>query len=390
MKRARFRSERVAQIPPYMFAELNKKKAHLRASGVDVIDLGIGDPDLPTPEHILDKMEEELRRPENSRYPSYIGCVEFREAVARYYKRRYDVDLDPDTEVIALIGSKEGLANLIYAQIDPGDVTLLPDPCYLVYRKATLLANGRGHLLPLTEENRFLPDYTRLEADVLQRARLLLLNYPNNPTAAVADQSFYERTIRWACRHHIIVAHDFAYNEIGFHGYKPMSILQIPGAKEIAVELGSLSKTFAMTGWRIGYMVGHPEVIEAMATIKSNVDSGQFMAIQRTAAYALNGPRDFLQTYLDVYMKRQQTVLRGLKSLGIEVEAPKATFFVWAPIPAGETSSAQFAEKLLDTAGVVVTPGSAFGPHGEGYFRISLSVPTDRLQQAVDRMALFT
>lgn len=386
MKQLRFRSKRVEQIPPYMFAELNKKKNRLRANGVDLIDLGIGDPDLPTPEHVLDKMQEELRRPENSKYPSYIGCLEFREAVARYYMEMYGVELDPETEVIALIGSKEGLANLIYSQVDPGDVALIPDPCYPVYRMATLLANGEYCSVPLKRENGFLPDYAQIGDSALDRARLLFVNYPNNPTAAVADRAFYERTIEFARQHKLVVAHDFAYNEVGFDGYKPMSILQVAGAKDVAVELGSLSKTFSMTGWRIGYMVGNIEVIKAMTAVKSNVDSGQFTAIQRTAAYALNGPRDFLVKNLNIYKQRQQAVLSGLQTLGIEAEASAATFFVWAPVPAGEGSSAQFAETILEQTGVVVTPGVAFGAHGEGYFRISLSVPTDRLREAIERI----
>lgn len=386
MKQLRLQSNRVAQIPPYMFAELNKKKARLRADGVDLIDLGIGDPDLPTPEHVVNKMRDELNRPQNFKYPSYIGCQDYREAVARYYKERYAVDLDPDTEVIALIGSKEGLANLIYSLVDPGEVALVPDPCYPVYRMATILAGGAYHSLPLTLENGFLPDYTQIETSVLDRARLLLVNYPNNPTAAVADHAFYERTVAFARRHKLVVANDFAYNEIAFDDCRPPSILQIPGAKEVAVELGSLSKTFSMTGWRIGYMVGNKDVIKAMTTIKSNVDSGQFTAIQLAAAYALNGQREFLSDNMTVYKRRQQAVIAGLQSLGINIAPPQATIFVWAPVPDGEAGSAQFAGKILEQTGVVVTPGAAFGAHGEGYFRISLSVESSRLQEAIERI----
>ncbi|MFS8579347.1 MAG: LL-diaminopimelate aminotransferase [Novibacillus thermophilus] len=385
-KTLRFQSKRTSHIPPYMFAELNVKKARLKETGMDLIDLGIGEPGFSPPPHIIERLGEEIRKSENSMYPSYIGCREFREAVSRYYKERYDVELDPDTEVIALIGSKEGVANLILSQLDPGDLALVPDPCYPVYRMATLLADGECYSLPLKPENAFLPDYPEIEESVRERARLLVVNYPNNPTTATADRGFYERTVAFAKRHKTIVVHDFAYNEISFNGYEPVSILQVEGAKDIAVELGSLSKTFCIPGWRIGYAVGNRDAIHALKTVKSNTDSGQYSAVQRTAAYALNGPRAFLEENLKIYRKRQQVVVSGLREIGMEVAEPRATFFVWAPLPEEHSNSARFAEKVLEDTGVVVAPGAAFGSCGEGYIRLSLSAPTERLQEAIARM----
>ncbi len=381
----RFQSKRVAQIPPYLFAEINKKKAALIQSGVDVIDLGIGDPDLPTPAHIVDKLIEEMKDPKNLKYPSFVGCPEFRQAVASFYKRQYDVELDPDTEVLALIGSKEGLAHLIPTLIDPGDTVLIPDPGYPVYRMATYLANGEDYYMPLKQENNYEPQFDGIPEDIRQKAKLMFLNYPGNPTSATVDLAFFERAVSFAREHQIPIAHDSAYNMVTFDGYKAPSILQAAGAKEIAVEFGSLSKTYNMTGWRIGYIVGNKDIIKSLSTLKSNVDTGQFTPIQKAATFALNSDQSCITKHNQIYKERMDAMLDGLASIGVKVEPPKGSFFIWAPVPEGYTST-DFATQVLEQAGVIVTPGNAFGPSGEGYFRVSLSVPNERLYEAIHRI----
>lgn len=381
----RFQSKRVAQIPPYLFAEINKKKAALIQSGVDVIDLGIGDPDLPTPTHIVEKLIEEMQDPKNLKYPSFVGCAEFRQAVANFYKRQYDVELDPDTEVLALIGSKEGLAHLIPTLIDPGDMVLIPDPGYPVYRMATYLANGEDYYMPLKQENNYEPQFDMIPEDIRQKAKLMFLNYPGNPTSATVDLEFFDRAVSFAREHQIPIAHDSAYNMVTFDGYKAPSILEAAGAKEIAVEFGSLSKTYNMTGWRIGYIVGNKDIIKSLSTLKSNVDTGQFTPIQKAAAFALNSDQSCITKHNQIYKERMDAMLDGLASIGVKVEPPKGSFFIWAPVPEGYTST-DFATQVLEQAGVIVTPGNAFGPSGEGYFRVSLSVPNERLYEAINRI----
>ncbi|WP_409270261.1 LL-diaminopimelate aminotransferase [Neobacillus sp. SCS-31] len=381
----RYQSVRMDQIPPYMFAELGKKKAAMIKSGIDVIDLGIGDPDLPTPAHIVDKLVEEARKPENLRYPQFSGHPVFRKAVAEFYKREYGIELDPETEVLALIGSKEGLSHLVPAMIDPGEIVLVPDPCYPPYRMAAVLAGGMYHDMPMVKENGFLPDFEEIPENVLEKARLMFLNYPGNPTAAVADGPFFQNAVDFAKRKGIIIAHDSAYNKVAFSGYKPPSILEARGAKDVAVEFGSLSKTYCMTGWRIGYVVGNRDVIKALAVFKSNTDTGVFTPIQLAGAHALLSDQTCVDTHNDIYFARMKGMIEALQEIGIEVERPKASFFIWAPVPAGYSSSG-FAEAVLEQAGVIVTPGSAFGPSGEGYFRISLSVPNARLDEAIGRI----
>ncbi|MEW9674194.1 LL-diaminopimelate aminotransferase [Ammoniphilus sp. 3BR4] len=381
----RFQSKRVAQIPPYLFAEINKKKAALIQSGVDVIDLGIGDPDLPTPPHIVDKLIEEMQDPKNLKYPSFVGCAEFRQAVANFYKRQYDVELDPDTEVLALIGSKEGLAHLIPTLIDPGDTVLIPDPGYPVYRMATYLANGQDYYMPLKQENNYEPQFDLIPEDIRQKAKLMFLNYPGNPTSATVDLEFFDRAVSFAREHQIPIAHDSAYNMVTFDGYKAPSILEAADAKEIAVEFGSLSKTYNMTGWRIGYIVGNKDIIKSLSTLKSNVDTGQFTPIQKAAAFALNSDQSCITKHNQIYKERMDAMLDGLASIGVKVEPPKGSFFIWAPVPEGYTST-DFATQVLEQAGVIVTPGNAFGPSGEGYFRVSLSVPNERLYEAINRI----
>ncbi|MDZ5473888.1 LL-diaminopimelate aminotransferase [Bacillus sp. 31A1R] len=381
----KYQSDRVGQIPPYLFAEINKKKAKMMESGVDIIDLGIGDPDLPTPPHIVEKLVEEMNNPSNFKYPSFIGCTEFRQAVANFYQRQYGVNLDPETEVLALIGSKEGIAHIIPTLVDPGEYVLIPDPSYPVYRMATLLANGKYHNMPLLKENNFEPDFDLIPEEILRQSKLMFLNYPGNPTSATVDLSFFEKAIQFAKTRNIPIAHDSAYNMVTFDDYKAPSILQINGAKKYAVEFGSLSKTYNMTGWRIGYIVGNREIIKALSTYKSNTDTGQFTPIQKAAAFALNSDQSCIQTHNAIYKERMNAMLAGLKSIGIQVTPPKGSFFIWAPVPAGFTS-AEFVTNVLEQTGVILTPGSAFGPSGEGYFRVSLSVPSERLYEAVERI----
>jgi len=380
-----FKSKRLEQIPPYLFALINKKKAELIKSGVKVIDLGIGDPDLPTPKHIVAKLVEEMNNPANFRYPDYSGCWEFREAVADFYRRQYQVELDPETEVLALIGSKEGIAHLIPALTDPEDYVLIPDPSYSVYRMATLLANGKPFMMPLKEENNFQPVFEDIPEDVLKQAKLMFLNYPGNPTAATVDLPFFQKAIDFAKEHQFPIAHDSAYNMVTFDGYKAPSILQVKGAKDIAVEFGSLSKTYNMTGWRIGYAVGNKEILKSLSIVKGNTDTGQFIPIQKAAAFALQSNQTCIATHNLIYQERMDAVLNALETIGIAAKKPLASFFVWANVPQGFTS-VDFVDRVLEQTGVIVTPGNAFGPSGEGYFRISLSVPTQQLNEAIDRI----
>jgi len=355
------------------------------AEGVDIIDLGIGDPDIPTPSFIVDRLVKELANPENMRYPSFSGCDEFREAVAYFYKKEYGVDLDPKEEVLTLIGSKEGIAHLILAYIDEGDAVLVPDPSYPVYRMATYLSNGVVYEMPLLESNAYLPDYDTIPNDILEKAKIGLLNYPSNPTGASVDLDFFEKSVAFFKENNLILAHDAAYQLVTFDDYKAPSILQVPGAKDIAVEFGSLSKSFNMTGWRIGFVVGNREVIKKLATVKSNLDTSQFLPIQLAGATALTTDLDYLKERNDIYKERMSLMVEALKGIGIHTTVPRGGIFLWAKVPDGFTSST-FAEKMLEKAGVVVTPGTAFGEAGEGYFRISVSVPDDRLREAVERI----
>ncbi|MER2089712.1 MAG: LL-diaminopimelate aminotransferase, partial [Sporosarcina sp.] len=376
-----YQSNRMGQIPPYLFAEINKKKAAMIESGIDIIDLGIGDPDLPTPSHIVEKLMEEVQNPKNFKYPSFVGCVEFRQAVADFYARQYGVDLDPETEVLALIGSKEGIAHLIPTLIDPGDYVLIPDPSYPVYRMATLLANGQYYHMPLLKENNFEPDFSIIPPEIIERSKLMFLNYPGNPTAATVDIEFFNKAVDFARRYNIPIAHDSAYNMVTFSTYKAPSILEVEGSKDISVEFGSFSKTYNMTGLRIGYVVGNKQIIKALSVLKSNTDTGQFTPIQKAAAFALNSDQSCVVNHNNIYKERMAAMLEGLESIGIKVDPPKASFFIWAPVPEGYTST-EFVTNVLEQTGVILTPGNAFGPSGEGYFRISLSVPNGRLYEA--------
>ncbi len=378
-------AERLQQLPPYLFMEVDRLKSEVQARGVDIIDLGVGDPDLPTPPHILKRLNEAAWDPKNHRYPSYSGMNDFRRSVAAWYQRRFGVELDPLTEVVTLIGSKEGIAHFPLAFINPGDLALVTSPGYPVYHVGTLFAGGQTVYLPLRKENDFLPDLSAVSKETAKRAKVLYLNYPNNPTAAVADRRFFEHVVQWAKEHHLIVAHDAAYSEISYDGFQPMSFLEVPGAKEVGIEFHSLSKTYNMTGWRIGFAVGNAKLISGLSRIKSNVDSGAAQAIQWAGIEALEGPQDCLTELRAVYQRRRDLMVEGLKKLGFRVEAPKPTFYLWVEFPKGFTST-QTTLHLLEKAGIVTTPGNGFGQPGEGYFRISLTVPEERLEEAVNRL----
>jgi len=382
------RAGRIAKVPPYLFAEIDRKRREAVARGVDVISLGIGDPDLPTPEFIVERLTREARDPSTHRYPPYQGTADFRRAVALYYSQRFGVSLDPETEVIALIGSKEGLAHLTWAFVDPGDAALVTDPGYPVYGIHTLLAGGQVIPLPLSPDNDFLPDLDAVPEEARERATVMFLCYPNNPTAGTADLEFFARAVEFARRHDILLVHDSAYVEVTFDGYEAPSVLQVEGAREVAVEFGSLSKPFNMTGWRLGYAVGSRQAIEALGIVKTNTDSGQFEAIQRAGVEALTNPlsREFISGMRAVYQRRRDLALGTLLKLGCPVRLPRGSFYIWAPVPTGHTS-AGFATHVLERAGVIVTPGSAYGDRGEGYFRVSLTLPDERLEEAFQRLA---
>lgn len=376
---------RLKELPPYLFREIDRKKAAFRAEGADVIDLGIGDPDLPTPEHIIEAARGAAGDPANHRYPSYSGMMAFREAVADWYRQRFGVGLDPGREVLTLIGSKEGIAHFPLAFVDPGDVALIPAPAYPVYHTATLFAGGRSHFMPLVPGNDFLPDLEAVSETVASAARLMFLNYPNNPTAATADIAFFERVVDFARRYGIIVCHDAAYTEMAYDGYRPPSFLAAEGAKEVGVEFHSLSKTYRMTGWRIGFAVGNREAIAALGAVKSNVDSGVFQAVQQAGIAALRGDQACVREMIEIYQARRDLLVTGLQEAGFEVAVPRATFYLWVKTPPGY-SSARLATKLLEEAHVVVTPGNGFGEPGEGYFRIALTQTRERMAEALSRL----
>jgi len=378
-------AERISRLPPYLFKEIDEKKRLMMGKGVDIIDLGIGDPDLPTPPHIIDAMAVAVKDPENHRYPSYSGMEEFRYEIAEWYLRRFSVKLDPDTEVIALIGAKEGIAHISLAFIDPGDVALTPTPAYPVYHTGTLFAGGKPYFLPLHEKNGFQPDLTAIPQEVADKAKIIWINYPNNPTAAVADKDFFESIVAFARSYGIMVCHDLTYSEIAFDGYKPMSLLEVEGAKEIGIEFHSLSKTFNMTGWRVAFAVGNREAIQGLGAIKSNLDSGVFQAIQIASIEALKSHREGISEMGKIYERRRDIMVRGLQDSGFKVNPPKATFYLWVPVPHPYTSM-DLAARLLDEAGVVVTPGNGFGSAGEGYIRIALTQDEKRLSEAVERV----
>jgi len=376
---------RLGLLPPYLFAELDRLKKEVQQTGVDVISLGIGDPDLPTPPHIVEALKRTAEIPANHRYPDYQGLDRFREAASGWYRRRFQVTLDPATEVCALIGSKEGIANFPVGVVDPGDIVLIPDPGYPVYYSVCVFNAGEAYFMPLLAENHFLPDFAAIPAEVARRAKLMWLNYPNNPTAATAEPEFFSRAVRFCLDHNIILAHDIAYSEIAYDGYRAPSVLQIEGSRECAVEFHSLSKTYSMTGWRVGFAVGNAQLVGALGKVKTNVDSGVFQAVQEAAIAALSGGDAALHEYCAIYQQRRDLMVTALRALGLECEVPRATFYLWALVPKGYTS-VSFTERVLKETGVVITPGSGFGKSGEGYVRFSLTVASERLQEAVGRI----
>lgn len=378
-------ASRIEKIPPYLFARIDKKKEEVRKRGVDLIDFGIGDPDIPTPKHIIDKMIEAVTDPKNHRYPSYEGMLEYRKAVSQWYKKRFNVDLNPDNEVVALIGSKEGIAHMPWAYIENGDIAMIPSPGYPVYKISTLLSGGTPYIMPLSEDNKFLPDFDKIPVNILQKAKIMFINYPNNPTGACADDEFYDKTINIAKKYNILICHDAAYSEISYDGYVPKSILEFDKEKSYSVEFHSLSKTYCMTGWRIGFAVGSQDAIYNLGKLKTNMDSGVFQAIQYAAIEALTADQHSIDKLKRIFQKRRDLIVEGFNSIGINVTKPLATFYIWAKVPEGYTSET-FCEKLLEDAGIVVTPGNGFGDEGEGYFRISITIDENRIQESIKRL----
>jgi LL-diaminopimelate aminotransferase len=378
-------ASRLSLLPPYLFAELDRLKREVQQKGVDVISLGIGDPDLPTPPHIVEACKRSAELPVNHRYPDYQGLDRFREAACGWYKSRSGVVLDPETEACALIGSKEGIANFAVAVVDPGDIVLIPDPGYPVYFSGCVFNGGEPYFMALRKENAFLPDFDAIPIEIARRAKMMWLNYPNNPTAATADPAFFIRAVKFCLDNNIILAHDIAYSEIAFDGYRAPSVLEIEGARECAIEFHSLSKTYSMTGWRVGFAVGNKQLVGALGTVKTNVDSGVFQAIQEAAIAGLTGADDHLRQYCAIYQQRRDLMVDALCAVGLSCDLPRATFYIWATVPKGYTS-ASFTERVLKETGVVITPGSGFGRSGEGYVRFSLTVPSERLREAVERI----
>jgi LL-diaminopimelate aminotransferase len=378
-------SKRLEAIPPYKFQELEQQIADKRAAGIDVISLGIGDPDQPTYPHVVEAMREAVADPAYHQYPSNRGREEFRAAFAGFYDRRFGVEIDPKTEVIPAIGAKECIYNLCFAFLDPGDVALASDPGYPVYTGGPILAGARAELLPLVPELGFAPDLTAVPAEVAAKARLLFVNYPNNPTGAVVPDGFFEQVVAFAREHEILVVHDNAYSETTYDGYVAPSFLATPGAKEVGVEVFSLSKGYNMTGWRCAAILGNAEAIQTYWRLKTHVDSGLFEAIQVAGVAALEGPGEPLEEMNRTYARRRDLVVSALGEIGVEVASPQGTIYVWAPVPDGHTS-ASFCELVLEEAAVVISPGSMYGPSGEGFFRIALTAPDERIEEAVERM----
>lgn len=378
-------SDRINALPPYLFAAIDEAKDKARARGVDVIDLGIGDPDLPTHPHIVEALCEAVKDPKTHSYPSHNGLYEFRKAAADWCEKYKDVKLDPNTEVLALLGSKEAIAHIPLAFVNPGDIVLYTDPGYPVYKIGAEFAGGEPYPLPLKAENDFLPDLDAIPEDILKRAKLFFFNYPNNPTAAVADLAFFEKVVEFCKKNDIIAVHDNAYCQMVYDGYEAPSFLAAKGAMDIGIELYSHSKTYNMTGWRLGFAVGNKNLIKGLDKVKSNIDSGTFEAVQLAGAVAMNGSQACVAEMNEIYKERRDTLIEGLKSMGLHVKPQKATFYIWAPLPEGFTSI-EFAAFLLEKAGIVATPGVGFGAAGEGFIRFALTRPVKRLQEAVERM----
>lgn len=386
MKTVKFKfSKRLERLPPYLFVEIDKAKRKAREEGRDLIDLGIGDPDLPTPNHIIEKLYEAARDPKNHKYALDQGMPALRRAIADWYKRRFNVILDPEKEVLPLIGSKEGIAHMPLAFVNSGDYVLASNPSYPPYRSSAILADGNIYDLPLLEKNSFLPDFKKIPLKIRKKSKLMFLNYPNNPTGALANKEFYLEAIEFASKYNIIIAHDAAYSEMSFDGYRPISFLELDGAKEAGVEFHSLSKTYNMTGWRIGWVCGNSDIISGIAKVKSNIDSGIFSAIQIAGIEALTGSQEPIQKMRAIYQERRDCLCSGLKSISLKVSVPQATFYVWVSVPQGYDSKT-FASLLLNKCDIVATPGIGFGKYGEGYIRFALTVSKERIQEAVERI----
>ena len=378
-------SKKVQALPPYLFLEIDKAKRQARAEGRDIIDLGIGDPDQPTPKFIIDALYQASLDPANHRYALDQGMPALRRAIQGWYKRRFNVDLNPDTEILPLIGSKEGITHFPLAFLNPGDISLVPDPCYPPYKGGAILAGGKPYIMPLLESNHFLPDLKRIPLSARKKAKIIFVNYPNNPTNACASDDFYRQLIEFAVKNKIIIISDLAYSEMAYDGYKARSLLEFPGARETVIEFHSLSKTYNMTGWRIGWASGNAQLVSALAKVKSNIDSGIFSAIQLAGVAAIQGPQDYLKLMCGLYQERRDILVNGLNALGWKAIKPKATFYVWIKIPA-KTDSISFAAKLLKSANIVATPGVGFGKYGQGYIRMALTVSKERIKEALERL----
>lgn len=382
------KAKRIKNLPKYHFAEINEIIKQKMESGQEVINLGIGDPDIPTPDYIIQSLQEEAKNPMNHKYPPYKGIKELREAMANWFEKRFGVTLNPEKEILPLIGSKEGLAHISWALIDPGDMALIANPCYPAHKTGVMLAGGSVYDLPLLEKNDFLVDFNNIQPEAAKKSKMMFICYPNNPTSAIADEDYFKKAVEYAKHYELIICHDNAYSEISYGDYKPISILEIDRKKELSIEFHSLSKTFSMAGWRIGFVVGNSDVIDSLYTLKTNIDSGIPGAIQRAAVVALNGTDEFTRNACKVYEKRIDMIMDILEECEIKVKKPKATLYIWAKVPEGYSSDS-FAMELLDKMGVFVTPGTAFGKYGEGYIRISVTQPDDLIKKASIKLRKF-
>ena len=378
-------SERLEQIPPYLFAEIDRKIAEAKAKGIDIISLGIGDPDSPTLQPVVDAMHKAIDNPKNHDYPPYNGTEGFRKGACAWMKKRFGVELNPDTEMLANIGSKEAIAHIFFAFVDKGDYTLVPDPGYPVYHNATIFAGGTPYEMPLLEENGYLPDFDKIPADVAKKAKLMFLNYPNNPTSAVADLDFWKKAVDYCKKYDILLCSDMAYSEMTFDGYKAPSVLQVEGAKDVAIEFYSHSKSYNMTGWRVGFVCGNADAVKALGTIKNNIDSGTFKAIQEAATAAFTVDEKYINDLNKMYQERRDAAEEGFRELGWDIKPSKATFYLWLPGPHGMTSE-EFVTAMLEKAHVVVPPGNGYGKYGEGYFRVALTKDVDTIKKCIQRM----
>lgn len=378
-------SERLEKIPPYLFAEIDRKIDEARAKGIDIISLGIGDPDKPTLAPVVEEMHRAIDNQKNHDYPPYNGTSAFRKAASDWMKRRFDVNVDPDKEVLANIGSKEAIAHVFFAYVDKGDYTLVPDPGYPVYKNATIFAGGTPYSMPLLEENGFLPDFDKIPEDIAKKSKIMFLNYPNNPTSAVADLDFFKKAVDFCKKYDILLCHDMAYCEMTYDGYVAPSVLQVEGAKDVAIEFYSHSKSYNMTGWRVGFVAGNADAIKALGTIKNNIDSGTFKAIQDAAIAGFNVDKKYIDELNKMYQERRDAMEEGLKELGWNLKPSKATFYLWLPVPKGMTSE-EFVTVMLEKAHVVVPPGNGYGKYGEGYFRVALTKDVPTIKECIRRM----